>query len=552
MERRRRPLTTEATPESTLARRIGVAAVLLSASVFLSRILGVLRETLIAAYYGAGPAVDAYKASFFLPDLLNHFIAGGALSITFIPMFAAYIARNDEEGGWRLFSTVASTLGTAMLVLTILAEIFAEPLVRLLVPNFEGETLALTVAMTRIALPAQLAFYIGGLLQATLFVREIFWTAALAPLVYNLGIILGGVFLSPLVGIQGFSYGVLAGAVLGPLALPLWAARREVRFRFRFSITDRGFVEFILLSLPLMIGVSLLSADEWLYRYFGSAQESAISRLDYARKLMLVFFAMLGQATGQAALPYLTRLYHEGRKDAMGRMLAVSGQRLAFFAVAVTGGIVAAAQPMVNLVYQRGAFTPADARETAFLLTIISVALVSWSLQAVLVRGFYAMKDTLTPMIIGTSVFALSVPLYYGLFNRFGAPGLAAAGSIGISINALITIAVYRRRTRALPLRPFATGAARGLLFAVPCGLAAAAAGRIPLPAPFDAGLIGNGLRLVLMGAAYALAAAPLAALVKPPEFYDLAMRLRSRFLRRTGKAPLPVEGESAPSEPRQ
>ena len=299
------PQTSTSTSPQSVAGRVGAAALMLSVSVFLSRILGLLRDVILAYYYGADSGVDAYKASFTIPDWLNYLLAGGALSITFVPMFSSYLHRDDEEGGWRLFSTIATTMGAVFIAFTIAAEISAPELVAWLKPGFRDhpEKLALAVMLTRIVIPAQLAFYFGGLIQSTLFVRGIFWTAAISPLVYNLGIILGGVLLKPFVGIGGFSYGVVIGAVLGPFLLPVWAARRRIRYRWSFSVRDRGFVEYMAITLPLMVGVSLVTVDEWLYQYFASNRDSVIALLDYARKLMMLLFAMLGQATGQAALP---------------------------------------------------------------------------------------------------------------------------------------------------------------------------------------------------------------------------------------------------------
>jgi len=530
------------TSEASVARRLGLAAVILSAGVLMSRVLGFLRDVIIAAYYGDGPSADAYTVSFFLPDLLGHFIAGGALSITFIPMFSAFVSRNDEEGGWRLFSTVITTMGALMVAFSIVAELFAPQLVAWLAPGLQdpaqASTLALAVSMTRIVIPAQLAFYIGGLLQSTLFVREVFWTAAVAPLIYNAGIIVFGVALEPWIGVRGFSWGVVVGAFAGPLLLPLWAARHRVKYRPRFDLRDPGFHEFILLSLPLMLGVSLLSADEWLYKYFGSADEGAMARLMYARKLMLVVFAMLGQATGQAVLPYLARLHEEGKNEAMGRMLALSGRQLAFFAGVATAGMVALARPAVDVIYLRGAFTVDNARDTSLYLVFYALGLAAWSLQAVFVRGFYARKDTLTPMLIGTAVFALSIFLYGGLFEGYGPAGLAAASSIGITVNAVATLAAYRRCSGALPIAPILAGAARGLLLAVPAGVAAYATVRALADAPWGMSLPARIAYFAAGSGAFAAVAGLLTFVVRPPELYDFLVRLRNRLFRRTKATP--------------
>ncbi|MFU8803240.1 MAG: murein biosynthesis integral membrane protein MurJ, partial [Bradymonadaceae bacterium] len=432
-------------PPRSVGHRMGLAAIVLSIGILLSRVLGLVREAVILYFHGATGLTDAYYAAFMLPNMMNYFLAGGTLSITFIPLFSAYITKNDDEGGWRLFSTVASTMGLALVIVTAIGFVLAPYVVPLLFPGFNEEQLALAILMTRIVFPAQIAFYLGGLLQATLFVREVFWPAAIAPLVYNLCIILGGILLNPFFGIQGFSIGVVVGAILGPFLIPLWAARRRVKFRFRFAPRDPEFKYFIVLTLPLMIGVSLVTVDEWLLNYFGSMQEEgAITWLSNSRKLMLVLFAMIGQAAGQAALPFLTRLYHEGKIDEMGEMLAKSMQRVTFLSILGAAGMMSIAQPLVHLLFRRGQFTAADADMMAVLLFFFCLGLVSWSAQTFVVRGFYAQKDTLTPMIIGTVVVAVVLPIYYYFAEALGAVGLALATSVGITINAAATIAVYR------------------------------------------------------------------------------------------------------------
>jgi putative peptidoglycan lipid II flippase len=512
--------------------RMGLATILLSVSFLLSRVLGFIREAAVAYLHGATVATDAYYAAFTLPDLMNYFLAGGTLSITFIPLFSSYISRDDEAGGWELFSNVATTMGVVLLVFIVALEVTAPTFVPLLNPGFVPEQADLAVWMTRIVIPAQLAFYIGGLLQATLFVRETFWPTAVAPLVYNLCIILGGVFLEPIFGIAGFSVGVLAGAFLGPLAIPLWAARHDVRFRPHIDISDADFQKFIRLTIPLMVGVSLLTVDEWLLRYFGSHVDGAITWLNNSRKLMLVIFAIIGQAAGLAALPYLTRLYHEDRFKEMGAMLATSLRRVIFLSLVGMAGLIVAAEPMVFLVFRRGAFTAADASQTALLLTVFSLGLLGWSVQSMAARGFYARKNTLIPMLVGTGVVAVILPVYWWLFEQYGPIGLATASAIGITLNAGATVIVYRLKAGELPLAPLGRGALRGAVYAVVCAASAWGARRWmeQLWSPsFDVWYEVSGL-LAAMAVGFFGAAGLLAVVYRPPEVDTVLARLQDKL----------------------
>ncbi len=518
----------------SVSQRMGLAAVILAVSILLSRVLGFLRDAVIANQYGASAMTDAYYAAFTLPDLMNYFLAGGTLSITFIPLFSSYVSRNDEEGGWRLFSTVATTMGCALILVSTLGIVFAPTLVGLLNPGFsDAEQMQMAVTMTRIVIPAQIAFYLGGLLQATLFVREVFWPSAIAPLIYNGSIILGGLLLDPWFGIQGFAIGVVIGAVLGPLALPLWAARKTMRFQFRFAPRDADFRAFLWLTLPLMVGVSLVTVDEWLLKYFGSMHEQgAITWLNNSRKLMMVLFAVIGQAAGQAALPYLSRMFHEGNEREMGEMLAQSLQRVIFLSIISAAGLIAIAYPLVHLVFRHGEFSLADADGTAELLVFFSFGLMAWSAQTVMVRGFYARQDTITPMIIGTVVAVCVLPIYYLFDHFFGLAGLAGATSLGITINVVVTAIVYRRGGRTLPLKPVGQGLWRGLVLAIGGGLAAWGVGKLIAPLLISYGLLGQIAGLVGMGIGFCGVIGILTIVIRPPELEFIVKRVFRRFVK--------------------
>lgn len=450
--------------QRSMGRRMGVAALMLSASTFLSGILGFLRDVLVTSWYAAGIESDAYYAAFKLPDMMNYFLAGGTLSITFIPLFSAYLARGEEAQGWRLFSTVATVLGALLLVATAVMMIFAPEIIPVIFPGFESaKQVELTVSMTRIVLPAQVAFYIGGLVQATLFSRETFWPAAISPLVYNVAIILGGWLLGGWFGIQGFSIGALVGAVLGPLMIPCWVARRDIRFKPNVEVRSEGFKKFIALTLPLMLGATLITVDSWLHAYFGSSQaEGSVTLLNHSRKLMVFLFAIIGQAAGQAALPFLAKLHAQGKEAEMGEMLSGSLSRVVFLALFAAAGLAVVGEPLVYVLYFHGAFSVEDARITTGLLWLFCLGMGSWVAQTIAVRAFYARQDTLTPMIVGTLVLGVSLPVYWSLNASLGVYGLALATSVSITMNVMAIIGVYKWRGGMLPLGPLGGAIFRG------------------------------------------------------------------------------------------
>lgn len=431
--------------EST-SRRIARAAALLALAAFASRVLGFARDAVIAARLGAGAETDAYHAAFFLPDLLSYLLSGGALSVAFLPMFTARMARHDEEGAWRLFSSVA-TVTAAAVVATSVAAWIAAPFFVGASYGFSAEQTDRVVELSRVLLVGPTFFALGGLLVTTELERRRFGASALGPLVYNLCIIIGGLVLSPSLGVRGFAVGVAVGSVLGPFGTAAWAARDRVRLVWRRPLWNDDVRAYFVLALPVMLGASLAFADEWITRIFASTMEAGtVTWLNNARRLVLLPVAFVGQAAGQAALPYLARLVAEGRDEEFGRTYATSVGATALVATLGAAALVAGAQPLVEFVYGRGAYAPDDVATTVGLLRWMAAAAIGWSLQVVISRGFYARANTVLPMGVGTVMVAVSVPIYWQLGAQAGASGLAAASALAFAVSAVGYAVAYRVR----------------------------------------------------------------------------------------------------------
>src|SRR5271165_961796 len=290
------------------------ATLLLMGTVMLSRVIGYVREAYIAYAFGAGGQTDAYVAAFTLPDWLNYIVAGGAASITFISIYTRFLAENRDDDAKKTFSVVITVMTAVMIAGTILTEIFTPEFVRWMFRGFSPAQAELTVHLTRILLPAQIFFYVGGVVSAVLLSHRLFLFPAFGPLLYNVIIILGGVIGGRHFGIASLAYGALAGSVVGPfLASVIGAARIGTGYRLSFDVTNPAFREWVRLSIPLMLGVSLVTADDWILRHYASSGIGDIARLNYAKRLFAVPIAVLGQATGQASLPFFARLFNEKR-----------------------------------------------------------------------------------------------------------------------------------------------------------------------------------------------------------------------------------------------
>ncbi len=412
------------------------ATLLLITAVMLSRVIGYARDAYIAWAYGAGGATDAYVAAFTLPDFLNYIVAGGAASITFISIYTRFLAEKRDADAQKTLSITITVMTAVMIVGTIVAEIFAPQFVRWFVKGFTPDKIALCTHLTRILLPAQIFFYVGGVVSAVLLSHRLFLLPAFGPILYNIFIILGGVIGGRRFGIQSLAYGALIGSVAGPfLASVIGAARIGTGYRPSFDVSNVAFREWVRLSIPLMLGVSLVTADDWILRHYAASGVGDITRLTFAKRLFAVPIAVLGQATGQASLPFFARLFNEKKLDEFAATVNDSVYRVSAAALLASGWMMVAALPLIDLVYRRGRFLFTDSQTSAVYFFWFSLSLILWSAQGLYARAFYAAGNTLTPMVAVTVITVVSLPIYSALFHSFGVVGLAWASDIGIGLN---------------------------------------------------------------------------------------------------------------------
>ncbi len=427
------------------------ATLLLMLSAFLSRIIGLVRVKYIAYLFGAGPQTDAFNSAFQLPDMIAYFLVGGAASVTFVTILSRYRDSGRDEEGARAMSVILTSMLLVLGGAILLAEIFAPFYVRWWFKGFSPEQAALCTAMTRVLLPGQLLFFAGGVFGSVMLVRKQFALQAVTPLIYNLGIIFGGVFLARLIGIRSLAWGALAGVFIGPFLMnAIGAHRAGVRYRPILDWSNPGLREWVRLSIPLMLGVSLVSFDSWIMNYFASGDHGAITLLAYAKSLFTAPVA-LGQAAGAATLPFLASLFIKNDPDAFSRNVNSSLSRVVAFSLLLTGWMIGLAFPLVDLIFRGGLFHRQSAREMALYFAIFSVSLCFWSAQTLYARAFYAAGNTLAPMIAGTLVVLVSLPIYWSLYRAKGAMGLAIASDLGIVIQTVsLAVLLHQRKMVAL------------------------------------------------------------------------------------------------------
>ena len=457
----------------SINQKVGLAALIMMASIFLSRVIGLIREMTIAYIGGAGSDVDAYQLAFMIPEILNHVAASGFLSITFIPIFTHYLADNNEREGWKTFSIIINTIGMMLVVLISLAAVFTYPLIHLLAPGITDiQTIDKAVTMTRIIMPAQFFFFAGGLLMAVQYAHERFLIPAMAPLIYNLGIIIGGIGLGSTLGMQGFSYGVLFGAFIGNFALQYWGAKRVgMRYYFAFSIQHPDFKKYILLTLPLMIGMTMMFSTEICFKFFGSyLSPGNIASLNYAFRVMFMLVGFFGQAVGVASFPFLSQLAAKNDISKMNTLL--NDTLINYIALIIPFSVLIAVlrHEIILILFERGMFSSEDTQLAATILMYLMIGAFAFAAQTVVVRGYYAMQNTLFPAIFSTLAVCLSIPLYVLGMQYMNVFGIALAMSISAIIQIVLLYALWNRRTNNVDSKEVYLFFLKVIVISVPIG----------------------------------------------------------------------------------
>lgn len=413
---------------------MGTAAAVVAGSVLLSRLLGLGREALLAGMIGVNADGDLYRQAFTLPDFLNYLLAGAYLTITLIPILSRHLENDDPEGASRAFTSVLRFVGVGILALTALMWVFADQLVSLVFPEVI-ENHERLVSMTRLVLPAQVFLVVGALLMAVQYTHRRFVYPALAPIIYNIGII-GGGLIGAAIGDpspESFLWGAVVGSAIGNFGLQWIGASRTGTWLMRPRRGQSSVGEYLLLALPLMIGQSVAVLDEQFVRFFGQVEEGATSALSFARQLNMVPIGVIAQAAGVAAYPFLARLAAKGDEDGLVATTGRAARNTIFIAAAATAALVVLARPLVRLLYQYGAFSAEDSALVASLLTIYAFSIPAWGLHQILSRHFYAKRKMWTPVLIGTAFSVIAIPTWLGLYSKLGVEGFALASTLVVT-----------------------------------------------------------------------------------------------------------------------
>jgi putative peptidoglycan lipid II flippase len=458
---------------------VGAAAVVVAVGILISRVLGIVRDIIFASMLGADGITDEYVAAFRIPDFSNYLLAGGFLTITFIPIFAKYLADDDEAEGWIGFTAILRWLAGAITALIVIAWILTPMIIRALYPDFTTDQIASTIELTRIVLPAQFAFVVGAMFAAVQYSKGSFVIPTLAPIVYNAAIITGGVWWAVSTGTAdpaGFIWGALIGAFIGNLALQMWGASRVgMNIDLRAPWRHPSVLAYVAIAFPLMLGQSVVALDETFMSVFGAmVGEGTGTALQYARRTMFVPVGVIAQAAAVAAYPTLARLFAEGNRKALLATVDKALKYVVVLSIGAMGVAMAMSLPIITLLFERGAFEPDASAETASALFMYALAIPVWGALQIVTRAFYSRRQMWTPVIVGSAITVVAIPAYFLLQATFGIEGVALGSVLALSAYTAALIAIWYRPTDTRDgLRSVARSAGRAIPLAVPAGLLA-------------------------------------------------------------------------------
>jgi putative peptidoglycan lipid II flippase len=435
----------------------------------LSRAAGLVREVVIAAQFGASAALDAYLAAFRAPDLFFQLVAGGALGSAFVPTFATYWSREDRTGAWLLFSRVLNGITLILLVVTSVVAGWALPLVQwVIAPGFSPEQQHITAQLMRWMLVSTVIFGASGLVMGALNATQSFLWSAAAPVFYNLAIILGAWFLSPWLGVYGLVVGVVAGAGTHLFVqLPgLW--RIQARYWPSFTWRDPGVREVLRLMAPRALGILFVQLHFLVNVILASRLPAgSLSALNYAWLLMLLPQGIFAQSMATAVFPTLAAQAAGDQLTAMYYTLSRSFRAVLFLALPSAAGLIILREPLVIALLQRGEFGAQSAQMVAHALFFYALGLTAHALVEIAVRAFYALHDTLTPVIVGVIAMLINLGLSIGWVNWLGYGGLALANSTATTLEMLGLLWLLQRRLGGLDERGLTGAVVRQLCAAL-------------------------------------------------------------------------------------
>lgn len=515
-------------------RRIASAATLILVAYGLSRVMGYVREVVIAHTFGTSHTLDNYRVAFGVPDLLFNLLLAGAISSAFIPVLSEHLATSQSDRAREIAQRV---LNTALLILTAGAAILfvvAPWYVSLIAFGYSPQDHSQITVLTRILLLQPIFLGAGGLVIGVLTAYQRFFAQALAPLFYNGAIIVAAAVFAPRFGVIALAWGVVAGAMLhlGVQLPSLW--KTGWRPRPALGWRDPGVRKVGRLMFPIALGLAAAQVNVFVDTVLGTQlPHGRVAALRYADTVAQVPLGTFSQALAFVLFPFLARDAAVGALDTIRRRTSMALRLNIFTLVPASAGLAVLSLPIVTLLFQHGAFDQESAHQTAVALLFFSFGLTGQAATALLVRVFYALQDVMAPLRISAVVVAINLVVNVILVRTpLQQGGLALGTSIAATINAILLGLVLRRRLGGLDGRAIAATAERALLGAGLMAVVVWAIGWLVLPGPsrFDASHVGAVVAAIVAGAAIYAAVQAFLGSPELPILLSAVRRDRSRL----------------------
>lgn len=432
------------------------AASVLIITVFLSGILGVLKDRLLAGTFFAGNQqwlLDIYFAAFKIPDILFQLLVAGTLSAAFIPLLS-HALDQDEKKAEELASSILNMVVLTFLFLAFVVLLFLRPLSRLLAPTLEPTAFGLLLNLSRLILLAQFFLVASSFLTGILQAHQRFLLPALAPLVYNLGIILGILFLSATFSIYGPVIGVIIGSLLHLLIQLPFVLKMGNYLRFSFKPGHPAILKILKLGFPRTLNLILIQIEQWIAIIIAtSLQPGSLAIFNFAQHLNNMPVSLFGASLGQAALPTLVKEVKD--KEAFKKTLVASFNQIAYLTLPISVLLLILRVPLVRLAFGAKGFPWQATLLTAKVVAIFSLSVFAQSLNQLLIRIFYALGNTKTPFFIGsvTTTIMVTTSLFFTYLINWGLLGLVAAISLSNFIGNLLLFIALNQRLKGLITR---------------------------------------------------------------------------------------------------
>jgi putative peptidoglycan lipid II flippase len=431
--------------------KIAKSTGIVSSATFLSRVLGLVREQVFAYLFGAGYATDAFIAAFRIPNLLRDLFAEGALSSAFIPVFTEYVTNQEKEKAWELANLVLNLLLVTLGVIIILGIFLSPYIVDVIAPGF-GKVAGkqeLTTLLSKIMFPFLLLVALAALVMGILNTFRHFGIPAVAPTLFNLGMIIGGFFISPWFDppIIGMAIGVLLGG-FGQLAIQLPSLRKiGFRYRFTFNLHHPGVKRILILMVPATLGLASTQINIFVNTLIASfLPQGSVSYLSYSFRLMQFPIGVFGVAVATVTFPIVSTF---AAKKQIDRLLSTftSSLKLVFFLTIPSAFFLAvASQPVISVLFQHGRFTFLDTLATSQALLFYCIGLFAYSSVRLTASTFYSMGDTKTPVKTTAVAVGVNIVLNLLFMHSLGFRGLALAASVSAMVNLFFLLTLLDKK----------------------------------------------------------------------------------------------------------